>query len=116
MRRRLAIAATDRVDCPATYNRISQDSSLCGVPFFRAGGLRAAALRTSFFEEAIFFFIQQLSGLRLALFSLWHLRHVAVDFAAICHGGSIVDKFLFVFVAERNRFLHFCRVGLEFGA
>jgi hypothetical protein len=62
MRRRLAIAATDRVDCPATYNRINQDSSLCGVPFFRAGGLGMGDLRTSFFEEAIFFFIQQLCG------------------------------------------------------
>jgi hypothetical protein len=58
MRRRLEIAATDRVDWPATYNRINQDSSLCGLPFFRAGDLRAGGLGASFFEEAIFFFIQ----------------------------------------------------------
>ena len=59
MRRRFAIAASDRVDCPATYNRIVHDSSVrAPFVFFTAGDFleRDSA---EFFGEAIFFFTDQ---------------------------------------------------------
>jgi hypothetical protein len=36
MRRRFVIAACDRADCPATYRRIIQDSSVGDFSFFNA--------------------------------------------------------------------------------
>jgi hypothetical protein len=53
--RRFAIAATDRVDCPAMYSRIIHDSAVCVLAFFTPGDFRDRDL-TSFFGVVIFFF------------------------------------------------------------
>src|SRR5271163_738177 len=114
MRRRLAIAATDRVDCPATYSRIVQDSAGCISAFFRGADFTADGFRTSFLAEALFFFIQQTcSKGQFLLFALWRLRQLAIDSAALGHRGTILDLFLFALVLRGHRFVYRNRLGFE---
>src|SRR5271170_5031592 len=58
MRRRLAIAASDRVDCPATYKHIVQGSFAC-APFCFKADVFLERDSTEFFGERFFFFTDQ---------------------------------------------------------
>ena len=73
------MAAVERADCPATYNRIIQFSSLRGLSFLRARGLEEGSFRTDFFGTSILFINNSPHEARLLLFPLWSLRWTAVE-------------------------------------
>src|ERR1700678_4505291 len=112
IRRKLAIAATDRVDCPATYRRIRHDSFACGLVFFTTFDF-CDRDPPSFFGAPAFFFTGSPYPL---IIPVWRLRQVAVCPAAPGHCSLIVEQLLFALVFERNRFLHPSRISFEFGA
>src|SRR5580658_9481406 len=121
MRRKLAMAVTERVDCPATYNRIIQFSSGCGLSFLSTRDLEEGGFRTGFFDVATLLINNSPRKTTLPLFSPWslkwtavNLRWTAVNFAAPGHRRPIFPQVIFAFVFDRNRSFHLRLVCREF--